>query len=68
MLAGISTSIAVESTARQAFSLGYELAFATDAMTDLVATAHDNALSTIFPRIGRLDTTDAVLAALHDAA
>ncbi|MGZ3602062.1 MAG: isochorismatase family protein [Ktedonobacterales bacterium] len=67
VLAGISTSIGVESTARQAYSLGYQLAFATDAMTDLVQSAHDNSLRTIFPRIGQLDTTDAILAALPTA-
>lgn len=64
VLAGISTSIGVESTARQAYSLGYQLAIATDAVTDIVATAHDNALTTIFPRIAELDTTDAILTAL----
>jgi nicotinamidase-related amidase len=63
VLAGISTSIGVESTARQAYSLGYQLAIATDAVTDIVATAHDNALTTIFPRIAELDSTDAILAA-----
>ncbi|HEX8995125.1 MAG TPA: isochorismatase family protein [Ktedonobacterales bacterium] len=64
VMTGISTSIGVESTARQAYSLGYQLTFATDAMSDLVQTAHDNSLRTIFPRMGQLATTEAILAAL----
>jgi nicotinamidase-related amidase len=64
VLAGIATSIGVESTARTGWSLGYELAIATDALTDLVQTAHDNSVTTILPRLGRLDTTAAILRAL----
>jgi nicotinamidase-related amidase len=60
--AGISTSIGVESTARHGRELGYAQVFASDAMTDMVASAHDNALSIIFPRIGRVATTDAIVA------
>jgi nicotinamidase-related amidase len=60
--AGISTSIGVESTARHGRELGYAQVFARDAMTDMVASAHDHALTTIFPRIGRVTTTDAALA------
>jgi nicotinamidase-related amidase len=65
VLAGISTSIGVESTARTGWSLGYELVFASDAVTDLVDTAHDNALGTILPRLGRLATTEAILTSLR---
>jgi nicotinamidase-related amidase len=63
VLAGISTSIGVESTARHGRELGYAQVFATDALTDMVASAHDHALATIFPRIGRLATTDAIVEA-----
>ncbi|WP_445151745.1 isochorismatase family protein [Baekduia sp. Peel2402] len=61
--AGISTSIGVESTARHGRELGYGQVFARDAMTDMVASAHDHALSIIFPRIGRVTTTDAITGA-----
>lgn len=64
VLAGIATSIGVESTARTAREHGYEIAVAADAVTDLVATAHDNSLRVILPRIARIDTTDAILTAL----
>jgi len=56
VLAGISTSIAVEGTARAASELGYNLTFATDAMTDKVLEAHENSIHNIFPRIGELGT------------
>ena len=59
--AGISTSIGIESTARHGRELGYGQVFARDAMTDMVASAHDHALSIIFPRIGRVTTTEALL-------
>jgi nicotinamidase-related amidase len=65
IMAGISTSIGVESTARHGRELGYEIAFASDAMTDMVRAAHDNSISIIFPRIGQVDTTDAIVAALR---
>jgi nicotinamidase-related amidase len=66
--AGISTSIGVESTARHGRELGYGQVFARDAMTDMVASAHDHALSIIFPRIGRVTTTDAILGGVGDGA
>jgi nicotinamidase-related amidase len=56
VLCGISTSIAVEGTARAASELGYNLTFATDAMTDKVLEAHENSIHNIFPRIGELGT------------
>jgi len=67
VLAGISTSIGVESTARHARELGYEVAVASDAVTDTVRAAHENSLQRIFPRLGQVDTTDAILGALARA-
>ena len=61
VLAGISTSIGVEGTARSANQRGYNVTFATDAMTDTVAAAHENSLTYIFPRIGELATTDEII-------
>src|ERR1700754_2376430 len=52
VLAGISTAIGVDSTARTAFALGYEIVFATDAMTDTSAEAEEHSLTRIFPRLG----------------
>ncbi|HEY2257860.1 MAG TPA: isochorismatase family protein [Variovorax sp.] len=65
VLVGISTSIGVESTARAAYELGYNVVLAIDAMTDLDADAHRNSVTKIFPRLGEVTTTSAVLAALR---
>jgi nicotinamidase-related amidase len=62
--AGIATSIGVESTARHGRELGYTQVIAADAVTDMKASAHANALDTIFPRLARVDTTEAIVAAL----
>lgn len=61
VLGGISTSIGVEGTARAASERGYNICFAKDAMTDRMASAHEHSLSVIFPRIGEIDTTDAII-------
>ena len=65
VLCGIATSIGVESTARAAFERGYNLSFASDAMTDMSAEAHENALTRIFPHIGEVDTTAAIISKLR---
>jgi len=56
VLSGISTSIGVEGTARAASELGYNIIFATDAMTDKILEAHENSIRNIFPRLGELGT------------
>lgn len=65
VLAGISTSIGVESTARQAQELGLNVTLAVDAMTDTNAQAHDNSVSRIFPRLGETCTAQDVLSKLE---
>lgn len=57
VLAGVATSIGVESTARQAHELGFNVTLAVDAMTDLNADAHSNSVTRIFPRLGETGTT-----------
>ncbi|GAB1692730.1 isochorismatase family protein [Krasilnikovia sp. M28-CT-15] len=64
VLAGISTSIGVESTARTGREHGYEIAVASDAVTDLVASAHDTSLQIILPRIAQIDSTTAIVDAI----
>ena len=61
VLAGISTSIGVESTARAAYEHGYNVTIATDAVTDSDADAHRNSLERIFPRLGESGTTEEIL-------
>jgi hypothetical protein len=65
VLAGISTSIGVESTARAANERGYELTVVTDAITDTNKGAHLNSLRAIFPQITELATTEEVLIAVR---
>ena len=64
VLAGIATSMGVESTARQAFENGYNVTIAVDAVTDLNADAHARSLDWIFPMLGELGTTDEILSLL----
>ena len=64
VLCGIATEIGVESTARDAYERGYELVFASDAMAGMSPEAHANSLERIFPRMGRVRTTDEIIAAL----
>jgi nicotinamidase-related amidase len=61
VIGGVSTSIGVEGTARTASALGYNLTFATDAMTDMFADAHENSIKHIFPRMGEIDNTENIL-------
>jgi nicotinamidase-related amidase len=57
----VATAIGVDSTARAAHERGYNLTFARDAMTDLDAATHEHCLLRIFPRLGEIDGTDAIL-------
>ena len=66
-LAGVATSIGVESTARSAYDYGYNVVFVVDAMTDRNADAHRHSIEKIFPRVGETDTTESVLKQLKYA-
>jgi nicotinamidase-related amidase len=61
VLAGIATSIGVESTARTAHEYGYHVTVALDAVTDLDAAAHEHTAGRIFPLIAETGTTQQVL-------
>ena len=61
VLAGVATSIGVESTARQAHELGFHVALAVDAMTDLDLDSHNHSVTRIFPRLGENGTTHEIL-------
>jgi nicotinamidase-related amidase len=65
VLCGIATEFGVESTARDAYERGYELIFASDAMTGMSAESHANAIERIFPRMGRVRSTEQIVAALE---
>ena len=58
---GIATSIGVESTARSAYDLGYNVTLISDAMTDRSLESHNHSVDVIFPRLAELGTTDELL-------
>lgn len=64
VIAGVSTSIGVESTARQAYELGFNVTLAIDAMADMNPEAHLNSITRIFPRLGETGTTAEIVALL----
>jgi nicotinamidase-related amidase len=64
VIAGVATSIGVESTARQAHEHGYHVTLAIDAMTDMSPDAHVNSTTRIFPRLGETGTTHEIVALL----
>jgi nicotinamidase-related amidase len=64
VLAGISTNMGVESTARDAYERGFNQIFAEDAMSARSPEAHDNSVNGVFRRFGHVVSTAEVLAAL----
>ncbi len=61
VLTGVSTSIGVESTARSAYDLVYNVVLVVDAMTDRNTDTHRHSVEDIFPRLGETDTTANVI-------
>jgi nicotinamidase-related amidase len=58
VLAGIATNFGVESTARHAWELGYDIVIAEDATTSRAAQLHDFAIANILPQIARIRPSD----------
>lgn len=61
VLAGISTSVGVESTAREAHDRGFNITIASDGVTDLHLPSHEHSLTHIFPRIAEVGPTQEIL-------
>lgn len=66
VMTGVATSIGVESSARQAYELGFNITLAIDAMTDLNPDAHSNSITRIFPRLGETGTTQEIIDLLEE--
>jgi nicotinamidase-related amidase len=64
VMAGIATTMGVESTARAASDHGFEVIFAADAMSGMTAAEHEHALTVVLPRFGEVVTSDEVLGRL----
>lgn len=65
VLVGIATSFGVESSARQAYDLGFSVVVVSDATADLTADAHAHALTSVFPVIGQVGTAQQVTTAIQ---
>ena len=65
VIAGIATSMGVESTARAAYEHGYHVVLATDAMTDSTAEAHGHSVEWVFPLLGETATSEEIVLALE---
>jgi nicotinamidase-related amidase len=63
VLTGVSTNYAVESTARAAVERGFDVIVVEDATSARDADAHRFAHESIFPLLGRVRSTEQVLAA-----
>lgn len=68
VVVGVSTGTGVESTARQAYELGYNVTLAVDAMTDRNPEAHDYSVNKVFPRLGETGTTAEIIQLLNGGA
>lgn len=64
ILCGISTNIGVESTARNAWEMGFNLVIAEDACSAASTDQHQGSMTHIFPRIARVRRTEEILNAL----
>jgi nicotinamidase-related amidase len=61
VLAGVSTSAGVESTARSAHDHGYHVVLATDAMADHDPDSHRHSLERVFPKLGETTTSAEII-------
>jgi nicotinamidase-related amidase len=61
VLAGVSTSAGVESTARSAHDHGYHVVLATDAMADHDPDSHRHSLERVFPKLGETGTSAEII-------
>ncbi|MFT4124702.1 MAG: isochorismatase family protein [Gordonia sp. (in: high G+C Gram-positive bacteria)] len=66
VLAGVATSFGVESTAREAYDLGYHVVIALDAITDPRIASHQHSTTTVFPALAQLGTSAEIIALLDD--
>jgi nicotinamidase-related amidase len=64
VLGGVATNFGVESTARHAVAVGFNVVIAEDACSTIEAEAHTFAIEKIFPMIGRVRTSQEIIDAL----
>jgi nicotinamidase-related amidase len=64
VIVGLASGFGVESTARAAYDLGYDVVLPADAIADPRPGAHQTAVEGIFRILGHVSTTDDVVASL----
>jgi len=64
VIVGLATSFGVESSARDAYDAGLNVAVVVDAISDMRAEAHENSVTRIFPILGETGTTAEVVGLL----
>lgn len=60
VLGGVATNFGVESTARSAWELSYDVVLVEDACTSVAADMHEFAVARVLPHIARVVQSDAV--------
>lgn len=65
VLVGLATTFGIESSARAAYDLGYNVVVVSDAISDPRPGAHEHSLVSVFPAIAEVVTTEKVLSALR---
>lgn len=65
VLCGVSTGIGVDTTAREAYQRGYHQIFVEDAMAASTKEEHDYVCKYIFPRIGKIRSSEEVAISLR---
>lgn len=65
VLCGVSTSIGVDTTAREAYQFGYNQIFAEDAMAASTAEEHAFVCKYIFPRMGKTRSCEQIKSMLE---
>jgi nicotinamidase-related amidase len=64
VLTGVATNFGVESTAREAWQLGYSVVVAEDAVSSVSEAMHRFSIENTLPRLARVRSTAEILAAL----
>ena len=67
VVCGVASSAGVESTARQAHELGFNVTVAIDAIADMNPEAHANSVARIFPRIGETGLAQDIIDLLNQS-
>jgi nicotinamidase-related amidase len=64
VLVGLATNYGIESTARHAYDLGYNVIIVSDAINNPNVEGHEHAMTRVLPALAQVIPTDAVIALL----